>query len=115
MTKMSEKLAIETLSDEQDVHNLSLDPMTILLVTSVIIELVKLYQSCKKEPEEAVLISQNSGVIENGIVKKNLRKQMGTVKYLTQGGPRLANQIIKRATRISTEEMSALYTEAEEN
>ena len=113
MTKMSEKIAEEILSEGVEIQDRKLDPVTMIMLASAIISLIRLYMECKKSKEEAVKQSRNSGVIENRIVKRELRKQMGTVKYLTQGGSRLANQIITRASKITPQEMEKLYEEAE--
>lgn len=108
---LSEQLAYETVHEGEKVVEVFVDPATILLTAKIILTLVSLYKNCKKKPIEASMSCQQMSFIEKRIIKREVRKQMGGVKYLSNGGSKLADKIISRAQRINTQEMESLYEE----
>lgn len=106
-----EQIAYETLQEDEKVTEVFIDPATIILCIKVISTLVSLYKNCKKKPIEASMSCQQMSFIEKRIIKREVRKQMGGVKYLSNGGSKLADKIISRAQRINTQEMESLYEE----
>lgn len=85
------------------------DPITILTVISVIVQIVKLYQSCKKTPEEVKKSMESPNWIERWRLKRIVRKSIKSNEDVNG----IVNGILKQGKDITVEEIVQLQKESE--
>jgi len=57
------------------------DPITIIMIASVVIECIKIIKECKKNTYEALFLIKRLSDRHDKVLKRELRKRMGFVKY----------------------------------
>src|SRR3989337_709252 len=64
----------------------AIDPASIALISSIVLEVIKIIQGCRKTPEETVDMVQSPIAKEVNIVKTVVRRRMGFFRYWWNGG-----------------------------
>ena len=84
----SQSVASDIVDIYQKLDNnkqLSIDPITIIMITSVVIECIKMIKECKKTTNEALSMINKLSDRHDKELKRQLRKKMGFVKYHLYG------------------------------
>lgn len=88
-----------------------LDKETIDQIGNIVLQIVALFQSCKKTPEEATQVAHNPSVVEKRQLKKVVRKELGFFKNL-RDGQEYYDAVLKAAYTASVEEVKEAYRSA---
>jgi hypothetical protein len=62
-----------------------LDPATIMLIITLVSSIISAIQKCKAKPEEAILVAHYPTHREEKLLKRQIRKELGWVKYWKEG------------------------------
>lgn len=108
LEKLSQKV-IDNLNDKQQVV---FDPVVATAVAegviSIITDLIKLLQACKKTPEQAIQVAFHPNEDQEATLKKAIRKYLGFWGNWWNG-KKYFNAIIKTGQEISPQEMKEVY------
>lgn len=85
-----------------------LDQETIEKIGAIVLEIVALFQSCKKTPEEAVQVAHNPGVGDKRRMRRVVRKELGLFKYLREGGE-YYDAVLKTGYDLTLDDMVEAY------
>lgn len=89
----------------------SFDPAIILMIIAAVVELIKMWRECRKEPEEALDSAQRPGIITRWIMRRVLRRNLG--KKYDEFGDDVKEALLEVARDTSVEEMKQMYDEAD--
>ena len=109
----SQSVASDIVDIYQKLDNnkqLSIDPITIIMITSVVIECIKMIKECKKNTYEALCMINKLSDRHDKVLKRQLRKKMGFVKYHLYGKKYL-RAFRYAARKIKLEDVIELYEE----
>ena len=88
----------------------AIDPITIIMITSVVIECVKMIKECRKTTHEALRMVNRLSDRHDKVLKRQLRKKMGFVKY-HMFGKKYLRAFRYAARKIKITDMVDLYEE----
>lgn len=91
----------------------SFDPATLILIASILIELFKIWQTCRKSKEEQLKVAKNPSMMERLIVRNVVRKSMGG--EFGRSGRAMTKAILKNGSEATVELIEALNQEALED
>jgi hypothetical protein len=94
---------------DKNTQEVFIDPITISILSNIIIGIVKLYIACKKNPDEAVQIAHRPGPRERSILNRELRKQFGWFNWKKKR--EYCDHIIQYGADIQQDEMQGLYND----
>lgn len=88
----------------------SFDPTIILMIVAAVVELIKMWQECRKDPEEALDSAQRPGILTRWIVRRVLRRNLG--KKYDEFGDDVKEALLEVARDTNIDEMKQMYDEA---
>jgi len=59
----------------------NMDPMTMIMIMSIIIEVVRLINECQKKDDEAVVIINDLSTVNERQLRRILRRRLGFFRY----------------------------------
>jgi|15BtaG_2_1085339.scaffolds.fasta_scaffold00003_104 hypothetical protein len=90
--------------------NYKIDPVTVLLVARVVVNLVKALKACNKHTGSAVKTTKNITRRERNIIKRELKKEFGFWGYW-KNGRKYVDSIVKTSSECNEEDIVKLYSE----
>jgi hypothetical protein len=84
------------------------DPITISLIASIVIEVVKLLKGCKRNEDDVVRTVQSPNIIERRVLRRIVRKKLGIRRYIREGTP-IYNAVLQQASRTNSNEVRVIY------
>lgn len=82
-----------------------IDPELIAVIAEIILELIKMIQSCRKTPQQAIEISKNPSIAFKVLARIKVRRK-------TNVNPvKIVDSVFKVSGNMNLEEMNQLYTE----
>jgi hypothetical protein len=96
-----------------DMPTVVFDPMTIMAIISLIVQVVKLYQECKKTPTQA----QEAMASPNWIHRWRLRRmtrQALSENHSDETVGAVVNSTLKQGKALTLDEVTQLYAEADQ-
>jgi hypothetical protein len=91
-------------------QGVAIDPITVIMITSVVIECIKMIKECQKTTHEALCMVNKLSDRHDKVLKRQLRKKMGFVKYHLFGKKYL-RAFRYAARKIKIKDMVELYEE----
>lgn len=88
----------------------SIDPITVLIIINIVIEVVKLINECQEEDTNEVKKLNKPSKLEKRILKRIVRKELGFFRYWFYGNSYL-NALEKTGQKITKQELQELYKE----
>ena len=85
------------------------DPASIIMVTSVIIEVIKLIKRCRTE-RETINVAHNPSSFEKRVLYRIIRKKLGWKEYF-RNRHTLANSILNTGASMSEDKIFNLFEE----
>lgn len=95
--------AMDGFGNEEGV---SLDPITILMVAGLIINIIRLWKECKKDEEEVLESISNPSLFESVILRRLCRNEVGR-----KSAPCLYTAIKMSASKLTSNELASIYQE----
>jgi len=95
-----------TYSEYQEVL---VDPVSIALVSTIILNVIKLIQGCKKNQTEATQVSHNPNLFQRRALKREIRKEVGGGIDNEALRNKYYNAIRQEGTQITEFQMGGLY------
>lgn len=89
------------------------DPATLMMIMTIISGVIKALQECRKNRQEAVKVAYNPGPVEKRVLKRQIRKNLGWRKSLTEGN-KYYNAILAEGLEITPQDMDNAYNEIEQ-
>ncbi len=89
------------------------DPMTILAIISVIVQVVKLYQECKKTPTEAKDAMASPDFFHRWRLHRVVRQALSE-QHSDETVSAVVNSTLKQGQTITVDEVTQLYAEADQ-
>ena len=90
------------------------DPVTISVVTTILLQIIKLIKHCTANGEEAVEVAHNPSHANKRQLKVAVRRQLGWWKYWREGD-KYMEAILDEGKTLTKQDMLGLYTDEEEN
>jgi hypothetical protein len=88
-------------------NTVAFDPMTLILITKVVLEIISAIRKCRKSDEEIAYRIKHPGVIEKLLVRRAVRKKLGVVRYL-KNGRQMTTTILRKGTKLTHPELTEL-------
>lgn len=108
---IKDELALKIAGNYKNgVQEVFVDPVTISLCLSIIVNIVKLWKTCKNKPEEIQVSCKNPSKRDIAILKKQIRKELGFIRYYKEGQKYLDNTL-NVAKDLTIEEIEQLIKE----
>lgn len=90
----------------------AIDPVTIMAIISLIVEVVQMFKNCRKTPAEAKVTMSSPNWLQRwklrGMVRQELKKQGSTDDPNT-----VLNSVLNHGNSLSAQEVATLYAEAD--
>ncbi len=90
----------------------AIDPLTILAIIQVLIELVKLMQWCQKTPPSALQIARNPNIVQRWWLKRTALDKLGREMY-NKIGNQVLDGVKTVAEKSTVDDMIVMYKEVE--
>jgi hypothetical protein len=87
-----------------------IDPMTMMLIASIVIEVIKAIKKCREKPQEAVTLVKYPNDREKKVLKRHVRRKLGLVKYWKEGN-QYCNALLTTGQQVTTQEIVNAYQE----
>lgn len=87
-----------------------IDPATVMLIMSLVSAVIKIWQDCKKKPEEAVVVAQYPTSRERRVLKRIIRRELGLVKYWREGD-KYYEAMLQTGQELNTQDIKDAYEE----
>lgn len=110
MSKIVEAVAAKVTDSFPQEEKSQIDPMTILMIISIIISVIRVIQECKKTSADVKGIASNISVMEKMKINRQIRKTLGTVRGL-KFGPVIYNGLVQYGKTADTNELEQLFNE----
>ena len=98
-------------SKNKQAYKVAVDPATIMLVGSIIIDIIKLIKKCKTE-KEVIETAKKPSVFENRTLYRVIRRRLGWRKYFNNRHA-IANSIRNKGASLTEEEVFQLFEEVD--
>jgi hypothetical protein len=109
---MSDKLAQEFAEDYYDGDLSAIDPITILMIAGLLVNLIRLAYDCYKDRNKTVNILQKPSLLARMVLVRQIRK-ISKEYHSNINQKKLKEVILNR--KISREELLSLLSEIEKN
>jgi len=103
---------IDTLSE--DIYSrmkrdptVAFDPMTLILITKSIIDIIQVIKKCRKSSEEVVYRAQHPQIREKLIVQRTVRRKLGVLQYFKIGRP-MIQAILSQGRNMNSTDITQL-------
>jgi len=87
------------------------DPMMIVTIIGIIVNVIKIYQNCRNTPKEAAASMRSGGILERWRLRKAIRHQINDAEMHDHIGPQLFNSTLLVASKLQDEEVEKMYDE----
>ncbi len=87
-----------------------LDPLTILMIISIIISIIRVIQECNKSSADVKGIASNISVMEKMKINREIRKTLGTVRWIKMGS-HVYSGIVEYGKTADSQELEQLFNE----
>jgi hypothetical protein len=98
---------LDNLSLKQEVV---FDPMTAMMIGSMVLELIKIIKKCREKPETAVTVAHYPTPQEKRILKRVVRRKLGFFKNWNEGD-RYVEAILDSGKTTTTQDFIEAYEE----
>lgn len=88
------------------------DPITIIAVIGLIVQLIRLYQSCKKKPEDAKTLMAAPNFIHRWRLRRMVRAALAK-EHSEETVCAVSNSVLKQGKLLTVDEVHKLYQEVE--
>jgi len=107
--KLANKLNNDIYNDGKDEQQVFVDPASITLIVTLIVELIKLFNNCKKDEEEALQVAHTPTTRERRLLKREIRKKLGWGNWVLR--QQYYEQILNHGTTVNYDQMKGLYAD----
>jgi len=83
------------------------DPVSIAIISTILVNVVKLFQECRKNKDEALQVSHNPGLFERRALKRTIREAVGGGQFELR--KKYYDEIRNHGTEITDLEMEGIY------
>ena len=87
------------------------NPLFIIAVISVLIEIVKLWKDCNKKPLEAVADARSPGILTRWAVRRAVRKHLDDEEMEPRYAAKLSKAVLTVGAEMNEEEMAKAFAE----
>lgn len=90
----------------------AIDPITIMAIINLIVEIMKMFKDCKKTPTEAKVTMSSPNWIQKWRLRGMIRQELK--KHGSKEDPNaVLNSILNQGNSLSVQEVAILYAEAD--
>jgi hypothetical protein len=101
----------EDMNRDQVERRLAFDPMLIVTLVSVVTQIFKVYQECKKTPAQAHESIANPGILERWRLKRLIKKELDDDEMHVHVGGKMVKSTMKVGSTLTTGEVQQIYDE----
>lgn len=95
--------------------HLALDPMIIIAVVGIIVDVVKAYIECRQNQKQAQTSMANPGLIERWRLRKSIRTHIDDGEVQDAMGIQLFNSSLNISKNITLEDVNQMFVEVQSN
>jgi len=100
------------MSTSESIKKYAFDPMTVITVVSVLVQVVELLYGCYKDHHQVSQVMQNPGLIERWRLRRVIKEQIGDDEAHAVLGNRMFKSMLNVSKSVTAEEAEAMHNEA---
>ena len=94
-------------NDYSEYQEVFVDPASIALMSTVILNVIKLIKVCRNDSSQAVQVVHKPNLLQRRALKRAIREELGVEEFALRS--KYYKEIMKQGTQITESEMEGLY------